>query len=129
MKLDLPEGIDRLTELAEIALFRILQESLTNVHRHSGSSAVEVHLKASEHQAVFTVRDFGRGMPAVAIQGAQTDRNHFGVGLSGMRERVNDLGGHFEIKSGGDGTTIVVSIPLAAERSDAGIGNGKNSAA
>ncbi len=129
VKLDLPEGIDRLTELAEIALFRILQESLTNVHRHSGSSAVEVHLKASEHQAVFTVRDFGRGMPVVAIQGAQTDRNHFGVGLSGMRERVNDLGGHFEIKSGGDGTTIVVSIPLAAERSDAGIGNGKNSAA
>ena len=71
VKLDLPEGIDRLTELAEIALFRILQESLTNVHRHSGSSAVEVQLKASKHQAVFTVRDFGRGMPVVAIQGSQ----------------------------------------------------------
>ena len=49
VKLDLPEEIDRLTELAETALFRILQESLTNVHRHSGSSAVEVQLKASEH--------------------------------------------------------------------------------
>ena len=55
--------------------------------------------------------------------------NHFGVGLSGMRERVNDLGGQFEIKSGGDGMTIAVSIPLATEKSDAGIGNGKTSAA
>ena len=92
VKLDLPEGVERLPELEWIALFRILQESLTNVHRHSGSSAVEVHLKASEHQAVFTVRDFGRGMPAELIQGYQTNGDHFGVGLSGMRERVKDLG-------------------------------------
>ncbi len=115
VKLDLPEAMARLPELAEIALFRILQESLTNVHRHSGSSAVEICLLVSEHQAVFSVRDFGRGMPAELMQGSQT--NHLGVGLSGMRERVNDLGGQFEIKSGGDGMTIVVMIPFAAERS------------
>lgn len=119
VKLDLPDGMDRLPELAEIALFRILQESLTNVHRHSGSSAVEVRLKTGQHQAVFTVRDLGRGMPAELIQGSQTNRNYFGVGLSGMRERVNDLGGKFEIQSGGDGTAITVSIPLAADTSDA----------
>jgi PAS domain S-box-containing protein len=120
VKLDLPEGVDsRLPELERIALFRILQESLTNVHRHSGSSAVEISLKASEHQAVFTVRDFGRGLPAELIQGTQTNGDHFGVGLSGMRERVNDLGGNFEIQSGGDGTAITVSIPLASETSDA----------
>ncbi|MGA8621550.1 MAG: PAS domain S-box protein [Candidatus Sulfotelmatobacter sp.] len=129
VKLDLPEGLDRLPELAEIALFRILQESLTNVHRHSGSSAVEISLKASEHQAVFTVRDFGRGMAAQLIQGSQTNGDHFGVGLSGMRERVNDLGGNFEIQSGGNGTTLTASIPLAAEASDAETSARKNSAA
>ena len=120
MKLDLLDGVDnRLPELERIALFRILQESLTNVHRHSGSSAVEISLKAGEHQAVFTVRDFGRGMPAELIQGSQTNGDHFGVGLSGMRERVNDLDGNFEIQAGGDGTAITVPIPLASQTSDA----------
>jgi signal transduction histidine kinase len=130
VKLDLPEGVDnRLPELERIALFRILQESLTNVHRHSGSSAVEISLKASEHQAVFTVRDFGRGMPAELIQGSQTNGDHFGVGLSGMRERVKDLGGNFEIQSGGDGTAITVSIPLASATSARQIAPGKKSGA
>jgi PAS domain S-box-containing protein len=114
VKLDLPEGLDRLPELEGIALFRILQECLTNVHRHSGSSAVEISLNTINHQALLAVRDFGRGMPAELTAGSQTNGNQFGVGLSGMRERVNDLGGKFEIQSGGDGTAIVVSIPLAA---------------
>jgi len=118
VKLDLPDGMARLPEAAEIALFRILQESLANVHRHSGSSAVEVCLQASEHDAMFTVRDFGRGMPAELMQGSQINGNHFGVGLSGMREHVNDLGGKFEIQSSEDGTAIAVSIPLAADTSD-----------
>jgi PAS domain S-box-containing protein len=130
VKLDLPEGVDnRLPELERIALFRILQESLTNVHRHSGSSAVEISLKASEHPAVFTVRDFGRGMPAELIQGSQTNGDHFGVGLSGMRERVKDLGGNFEIQCGGDGTAITVSILLASATSDAANSTRKKSAA
>jgi signal transduction histidine kinase len=129
VKLDLPEGLERLPDLEAIALFRILQESLTNVHRHSGSSAVEISLKASNHQAVFTVRDFGRGMPAELINGSQANGDHFGVGLSGMRERINDLGGKFEIRSGGDGTAITVSIPLASETSDAANSTRKKSAA
>ena len=115
VKLELPGGMDRLPQLAEIALFRILQESLTNVHRHSGSSAVEIRLLAGEHQAMFIVRDFGRGMPAELMQGAPTNRDHFGVGLRGMRERVNDLGGKFEIQSGSNGTAITVSFPLVAD--------------
>ena len=97
VQLELPEGIDRLPELVGIALFRILQESLTNVHRHSGSSAVEVRLNASKHQAMLTVRDFGHGLPFELPQGSRTNGEHFGVGLSGMRERVNDLAGTFEI--------------------------------
>ena len=120
VELELPdEGVDRLPELARIALFRILQESLTNVHRHSASPSVEVHLKVN-HRAVLTVRDFGRGVPAELLQGPRRTGEHFGVGLSGMRERVNDLGGTFEIQSNGNGTLITVSIPLATEISGAG---------
>ncbi|MGA8429885.1 MAG: GAF domain-containing sensor histidine kinase [Candidatus Sulfotelmatobacter sp.] len=122
VKLDLPDGLKRLPQSTEIALFRILQESLTNVHRHSGSSIVKVRLQASEHEAVFTVQDFGRGMRADLIQGSQISENHFGVGLRGMRERVNDLDGNFEIESGADGTTITVSIPLQADTSFARTG-------
>jgi signal transduction histidine kinase len=115
LELELPEGVDRLPELVRITLFRILQESLTNVHRHSGSPSVEVHLKVSNQQAVLTVRDFGRGVPAELLQGSQTNGARFGVGLSGMRERVTDLGGMFEIQSSGIGTLITVSIPFATE--------------
>ena len=118
LELELPEGVDQLPELVRITLFRILQESLTNVHRHSGSPSVEVRVKLRDHQAVLTVRDFGRGVPAELLQGSRTNGTHFGVGLSGMRERVNDLGGTFTIQSSGDGTAIVVSIPLAVDASD-----------
>ena len=118
VELELPdEGVDRLPELVRIALFRVLQESLTNVHRHSGSPSVEVRLKFN-HQAVLTVRDFGRCVPAELLKNSQGRGKHFGVGLSGMRERVHDLGGTFEIQSSGDGTLVIVSIPLATESRD-----------
>lgn len=79
-------------------------------------SSVEVRLKVN-HQAVLTVRDSGRGVPAELIQGSQTNGEHFGVGLSGVRERVNDLGGKCEMQSSGNGTLITVSIPLATQTS------------
>lgn len=125
VELELPdEGIERLPELVRIALFRILQEALTNVHRHSSSPSVDISLKIN-HQAVLVVRDFGRGLPAGLIQEAQTNGAQFGVGLSGMRERVSDLGGTFEIQSSENGTIVTVSIPLATETSD-GTGSWKN---
>lgn len=85
--------------------------------RHScrTSSILYTNGGPNEHQAVFTVRDFGRGMAGQLIQGSQRNGDHFGVGLSGMRERVNDLGGSFEIRSDRNGTAIMVSIPLAVE--------------
>jgi len=122
-ELELPdEGIERLPELVRTALFRILQESLTNVHRHAASPSVEVRLKIN-HRAELTVKDFGRGLPA------ELQQEHLGVGLSGMRERVNDLGGTFEIQSNGNGTLITVSIPLVPETSDTRTSARKNSAA
>ena len=119
-ELELPdEGIERLPDLVRIALFRILQESLTNIHRHSGSSSVEIRLKVN-HQVVLTVRDFGRGLPAAMLEASQTNGQHLGVGLSGMCERIHDLGGRFEIHSSGKGTLIAVSIPL---EQTSGVGN------
>jgi len=117
VKLDLPDGIDRLPELTEMALFRILQESLTNVHRHSGSSSVEIGLSVTENQVVLRVRDFGRGMPAGLRQSSDKNGNHVGVGLSGMRERATDLGGSFDIESNSCGSAIIVALPLPAPAS------------
>jgi signal transduction histidine kinase len=111
-RLNLPSELDRLPELTELNLFRILQESLTNVHRHSGSSSVEIHLKTTDGYATLTVRDFGRGMPAELLDGFDRRRTRFGVGLSGMRERVNDLGGKLDIRSDQHGTTIIATVPL-----------------
>jgi signal transduction histidine kinase len=116
-RLDLPEGLGRLPETIEVDLFRILQESLTNVHRHSGTSSVEIQLKVDESQALLTVRDFGRGMPAELIHGCGANGLNVGVGLSGMRERINDLGGKFEVQSDSHGTAIVVAVPLAGQAS------------
>ena len=133
VRLNLPDGTDRLSELAEIALFRILQESLTNVHRHSGSSAVEISLTVAGNHAVLRVRDFGRGMPVELKEGFDVNGNHVGVGLSGMRERVADFGGSFAIESNSHGTTIIVALPLTAQPSGkASLSQGnlaKNSAA
>ncbi|MBI3476549.1 MAG: PAS domain S-box protein [Acidobacteria bacterium] len=113
VRLALPDGMDRLPELTEIALFRILQESLTNVHRHSGSSSVEIGLTITENQALLRVQDFGQGMPARLMQSSDLHITNVGVGLSGMRERVADLGGSFNIESDSHGTTIIVAFLLA----------------
>jgi len=112
VRLDLPDGMDRLPQLAEIALFRILQESLTNVHRHSGSSSVAIELAVRDNEALLRVRDFGRGMPAELIESSDLDGNRVGVGLSGMRERVSDLGGKFTLESNRHGTAITATLPL-----------------
>jgi signal transduction histidine kinase len=117
-RLDLPEGVERLPGLTEVALFRILQESLTNVHRHSGSSSVEIQLKTTDRDATLTVRDFGHGIPGELLHGFDLHRRRLGVGLSGMRERVNDLGGHLDIESDPHGTTIVVTVPLGGTAAD-----------
>jgi signal transduction histidine kinase len=112
-RLDLPERLGRLPETIEVDLFRILQESLTNVHRHSGASSVEIQLKVGDNQVLLTVRDFGCGMPADLIPGFGANGRNVGVGLTGMRERINDLGGTFEVQSDTKGTAIVVAVPLA----------------
>jgi two-component system, NarL family, sensor kinase len=112
VKADLPDGMDRLPKPIELGFFRVLQESLTNIHRHSGSARAEIALKVLPRAVMLTVRDFGRGVPAELLTAFQANGTNSGVGLAGMRERIRELGGHLDIQSTGTGTLISVTMPL-----------------
>jgi len=110
-QLELPEHIYRLPIQMETALFRILQEALTNVHRHSGSRAVQVRVAMEKNNVILTVRDFGMGVPREVLDRFWKTGN-VGVGLAGIRERLKELGGVLEIESNLDGTLLRATIPL-----------------
>jgi signal transduction histidine kinase len=97
----------RLTPEAELAMFRILQESLTNVHRHSSSRTADVRLFRKGGMACMEVIDHGRGIPFNVLGNGQES----GVGLRGMEERVRHLGGKLEILSTNRGTKVVARVP------------------
>ena len=112
VKADLPYDMGRLPKPVELGLFRVLQESLTNIHRHSGSSRAEIALKLFPGKVMLEVRDFGHGIPQERLKSFEgRGTNFFGVGLAGMRERLRELGGQLEIRSG-HGTIISVTMPL-----------------
>ncbi|MGH9470053.1 MAG: PAS domain S-box protein [Terriglobia bacterium] len=112
--LDLSEkGSLRLPREVEVALFRIAQEALANVQRHSGSSTASVRLNIRRSEVVMKIQDRGRGIPAAVLEPDRDDA-HTGVGLAGMRERVRQLKGQFSIDRGARGTAITVAIPLPA---------------
>ena len=112
-QLDLPPHVHRLPRRMEIALFRILQEALTNVHRHSGSRAVNVCVTADDAAVVLIVKDFGVGVPREVLDRFWKTGN-VGVGLAGIRERLKELGGYLEINSNLDGTALKATIPATA---------------
>jgi len=110
--LEVPPDLPRLPESVEIALFRILQESLTNVHRHSRAPSAEIKVEADAEQVSIEVHDHGRGIPAYVLRHMDGEGAKLGVGLAGMRERIHELGGEFEVLSDEDGTTIRARVPL-----------------
>jgi two-component system, NarL family, sensor kinase len=114
--LDVPEDLGRLPEPVELALFRVLQESLTNVHRHSKSPRADVSLRMFQSEVVLRIRDYGRGIPSDVLDRFRRNRAHGGVGLAGMRERIHELGGRLEMDSDSHGTQILVKIPRAERR-------------
>jgi signal transduction histidine kinase len=116
-KLDLPSHVHRLPRRTEVALFRILQEALTNVHRHSGSRAVNVSVRKDESVVALTVQDFGMGVPREVLDRFWKTGN-VGVGLAGIRERLKELGGSLEIESNLDGTTLKATIPASLSETD-----------
>jgi signal transduction histidine kinase len=115
---DIPDDLKRMSRPAELVLFRVLQESLTNIHRHSRSSRAEISLNTSPESAVLRIRDYGKGIPRDMLQNfMRTGGGNVGVGLAGMRERVREQGGHFDIQSDRNGTTITVVMPTAPAES------------
>lgn len=113
VELELPEDLPRLSEAVEIALFRVLQESLTNVHRHSQAPSAEIKVEVDAEEITMEVSDHGRGMPEHVLQQLRGDGTKLGVGLAGMRERIHELGGTFDVSSGTNGTTVRAAVPLS----------------
>jgi PAS domain S-box-containing protein len=105
----------RLPRHVETAIFRVLQESLTNVHRHSGSEVAGVRLFNTAGMTILEVSDKGKGLPAQHSTEFKHDGIHaLGVGLRGMEERMRQLGGGLELQSSPRGTTVVASVPVEA---------------
>lgn len=111
--LDLAEDFGRLPREAETAVFRIVQECLTNIHRHSGSPLAKVRIARHQTEVQVEVRDEGKGIPTEKMAGIASSGTP-GVGLRGMRERLNQLGGKLEIDSNGNGTGVVARLPVPA---------------
>jgi signal transduction histidine kinase len=104
--------MDRLPAPVEIALFRILQESLTNVHRHARASRVKVEIECTDDGIILQVHDDGKGIAAEVLQEVRESAGGAGVGLASMNERVRELGGTFQLKSD-HGTTVRVRVPVS----------------
>ena len=103
--LEIPSDFGRLPDELEITIFRIVQECLTNIHRHSGSSTATIRLHQEGDRLTVQVQDSGKGIP-LEKQHELIESGRGGVGLAGMRERLRRLGGTLEIESNESGTTV-----------------------
>lgn len=112
-KLHIARKLKRMPALLEITLFRVLQESLTNVYRHAQSQSVDIHVELKAGEIALEVRDHGKGIPPELLERFRNNGGGAGVGLNSMRERIAELGGRFEIESGKQGTVIRVAVPVA----------------
>lgn len=110
VELELADDLGRLPADMETTLFRVVQESLTNIHRHAESKKASIRVYRSGKELCLEVRDYGQGMPRAASNGSLW---RSGVGIQGMEERVRQLSGHFEIRSHGKGTVVAVRLPVA----------------
>jgi signal transduction histidine kinase len=104
--------VEHLPKDLELALFRILQEALTNIHRHSKSAQAEVFVSIKSQEITLLVKDYGRGIPPETLFNFKSKGTHVGVGLAGMKERVMEFKGDLEIQSSAAGTTITVKMPV-----------------
>jgi signal transduction histidine kinase len=116
--LDAPSDLGRLPDAIELALFRILQETLTNVHRHSGASAAEVLVRQDAEEVILEIKDNGRGIPAEVLRHFRVTGAGTGVGIAGIRERVRELSGKLTLESDERGTLVRVAVPIGSMAQD-----------
>ena len=109
----LPDDFGRLSQELETAVFRVVQECLTNVHRHSGSAVAKIRIARSNGHVRVEVQDRGKGIPPEK-RAAMDSVGMPGVGIRGMRERLRQLGGNLEINSNGEGTIVVAQLPVTS---------------
>jgi two-component system, NarL family, sensor kinase len=102
----------RLSSEVETALFRVVQESLTNVHRYSGSSQAKIRISGSLGEVHLEVVDYGKGLKAAASHAIRDGSARLGVGIPGMRERLHQLGGTLDVNFGTQGTRVLASVPI-----------------
>lgn len=109
---DIPADLGRLKADLELALFRIIQECLTNIHRHSGSKTASIKLVLQDESLILEIKDQGTG---ISSSKSPSVAKPSGVGIAGMAERLSDLGGTLQISSDSNGTVVKVSVPIITE--------------
>jgi two-component system NarL family sensor kinase len=117
VSLDLP----RLPTDTEILPFRVLQESLTNIHRHSGSNRAKIRAGIDGETVSLEIRDYGHGIPQEVLHNFKNSGNGVGVALVGVRERLREVDGKLDLSSTSDGTILRVSFPVTNTREAYGI--------
>jgi PAS domain S-box-containing protein len=110
IELEVSQDVGRLPAEMELSVFRIVQECLTNIHRHSDSKTATIRLSRTAESVFLEIQDNGKGMSAEKLAGIHAQRS--GVGITGMRERVRHFGGTMDIQSNGTGTKILVTLPV-----------------
>ncbi len=113
--LDIPDEFRRLSNEMELAIFRMVQECLTNIHRHSGAAAATIRVRQEDRSVLVEVQDEGKGISREK-QLELRSSGRSGVGLRGMRERLRQLSGTLDIRSTGKGTAVIAMLPLTEPR-------------
>ena len=110
VRLDISKEFGRLPHEMELVIFRLVQECLTNIHRHSDSETASIRIARESNQITLDIRDQGKGMSPARLVEIQSGRS--GVGISGMRERLRQFEGTMNIESDSSGTRVFATIPL-----------------
>jgi signal transduction histidine kinase len=116
VNLTLPSELERLPAMIEVALFRVVQEALTNIHRHAHTAVVDIHVERTGKSVALEIRDYGCGILPEKLRELREAAGSAGVGIASMRERINELGGQLKIESDGKGTRVSARIPIATQR-------------
>jgi signal transduction histidine kinase len=109
------DEVGRLPAPIETALFRVVQEALTNVHRHASTTTASIRLTATTDGVVLEIHDEGHGFHDPLPRQLGTHPETLGVGIQGMRERIRQLSGSFDVEFTESGSTVRVSVPLNAD--------------
>jgi signal transduction histidine kinase len=119
VRLEVGEDVGRMPREYELTLFRIVQEALTNIHRHSRSRTAQISLYRQDDGIRLEIADQGCGVPQATLRALETVGASLGVGIAGMRERVRQLGGTLDIASATNGTVITTHMPVTHDEKSA----------